>query len=207
MDLRWKHPFTAIIAGPTSSGKSCFIKRFLNHRDEMINTQISDIIYCKPEGQKADWSIPFTQLVDGVPETDIFRDQKPRLIILDDLMREANGSVIDLFTKGSHHYNISVIFVTQNFFNQGKGCRDISLNAHYIVCFKNPRDRQQIRCLARQISPENPDFIQEAYNDATSRPYGYLLFDLTQTTPDKYRYRTSIFPTDSPSNIIYVPRK
>lgn len=206
MALRWKHPFTAIIAGPTSSGKSCFIKRFLSNRDSMINTQINDVIYCIPDGQKADLSIPFTQLYEGIPDIGMFRDQKPRLIILDDMMREANGVVIDLFTKGSHHYNVSVIFVTQNIFNQGKGRRDISLNAHYIVCFKNPRDRQQIRYLARQISPENPDFIQEANNDATSRPYGYLLFDLTQTTPDTYRYRTNIFPSDMPPNIIYTQK-
>lgn len=122
-------------------------------------------------------------------------------------MREANGDVIDLFTKGSHHYNISVIFVTQNIFNQGRGRRDISLNAHYIVCFKSPRDKLQIRHLARQIHPEKPEFIQEAYNDATSKPYGYLLFDLTQTTHDRYRYRTSIFSTDNPSNVVYVPKK
>lgn len=173
----------------------------------MINTYIADIIYCIPEGQKADSSIPFTQLHEGIPDSDLFRDQRPRLLILDDMMREAGNGVIDLFTKGSHHYNISVIFVTQNLFNQGKGRRDISLNTHYIVCFKNPRDRQQIRCLARQISPENPNFIQDAYNDATSTPYGYLLFDLTQTTPDSYRYRTSIFPDDNPPNIVYIPKK
>lgn len=207
MDLRWKHPFTAIISGPTSSGKSFFIKRFLEDRHQLISPKIEDVIYCVPEGQKADASIPFTHLHEGIPDSDSFKDGRPRLIILDDLMREANGNVIDLFTKGSHHQNISVMFVTQNFFNQGKGRRDISLNAHYIVCLKNPRDRQQIRYLARQIYPENPDFIQEAYNDATSMPYGYLLFDLTQTTPDKYRYRTSIFPSDIPQNIIYVQKR
>lgn len=37
-------------------------------------------------------------------------------------------------------------------------------------------------------------------------PYGYLVFDLTQTTNDLYRYRTSIFSTDKPQNIIYVQR-
>lgn len=95
----------------------------------------------------------------------------------------------------------------QNIFSQGKGRRDISLNAHYIVCFKNPRDRQQIKFLAKQISPDNTNYILDAYNDATSVPYGYLVFDLTQTTPDLYRYRTAIFSSDKPSNIVYVPTK
>jgi hypothetical protein len=36
--------------------------------------------------------------------------------------------------------------------------RNISLNAHYIVLFKLPRDKQQILMLARQI---NPGKVQE----------------------------------------------
>lgn len=206
MDVQWQHPFTAIIAGPTSSGKSWFIKRFLKEMTRLINSNIEEIIYCIPEGQVTDTEMTYTKLYEGIPDVAMFADLKPRLVILDDLMREANGDVVDLFTKGSHHYNLSVIFVTQNIFNQGKGRRDISLNAHYIVCFKNPRDKQQILHLSKQIFPENPKYIQEAYNDATSKPYGYLLFDLRQTTPDIIRYRTNIFQSDTPSNIVYVPK-
>lgn len=146
-------------------------------------------------------------MIRGVPEVQIFNDLKPRLLIIDDLMRETNSDVIDLFTKGSHHFNISVMYVTQNIFNQGKGRRTISLNAHYIVAFKNPRDRVQIQTLARQVCPDNSNYIQEAYKDSTSVPFGYLLFDLKQSTPELWRYRTNIFPGDSPMNIIYIPKK
>lgn len=132
---------------------------------------------------------------------------KPRLLIIDDLMRETNSDVVDLFTKGSHHFNISVIYVTQNIFNQGKGRRTISLNAHYIVAFKNPRDRVQIQTLARQVCPDNSRYIQDAYKDATSIPFGYLLFDLKQSTPELWRYRTNIFPDDKPMNVVYIPKK
>lgn len=156
MDVRWQHPFTAIIAGPTSSGKSWFIKRLLREIGCVINGDIEEIIYCLPEGQLVDPEMPYTKLHEGIPDVSLFADLKPRLVILHDLMREANGDVVGLFTKGSHHYNLSVIFVTQNIFNQGKGRRDISLNAHYIVCFKNPRDKQQILHLSKQISAENP---------------------------------------------------
>lgn len=52
---------------------------------------------------------------------------------------------------------------------------------------KNPRDKQQINTLARQISPENSRFICEAFKDATDKPYGYLLLDLHQTTPESFR--------------------
>lgn len=74
------------------------------------------------------------------------------------------------------------------------------------MAFKNPRDRQQILHLSRQVYPTNPRFIQEAFTDATTEPFGYLLFDLTQTTPDNLRFRTNIFVDDRPQNIVYVPK-
>jgi len=62
---------------------------------------------------------------------------KPCLIILDDLLNEAyTKDVCDLFTKGSHHRNVSVVLITQILFHQGWYCRDISLNAMYILVFK-----------------------------------------------------------------------
>ena len=80
----------------------------------------------------------------------------------------------DLFTKGSHHKNISVMFITQNIFHKSTHSRDISLNASYIVLFKNPRDRAQIQHLVRQIYPEDSKFLQEAYQDATAKGHGYI---------------------------------
>jgi len=47
------------------------------------------------------------------------------LIILDDLLNEVySKDVRDLFTKGSHHRNGSVILITQNLFHQRRYCRD-----------------------------------------------------------------------------------
>ena len=37
-------------------------------------------------------------------------------------------------------------------------------------------------------------FVQEAYQDATTKPHGYLVADLKQSTPEILRYRTKIFP-------------
>lgn len=142
----------------------------------------------------------------GLPDTSEFTGSSPILLILDDLMRESDNSVVDIFTKGSHHRNLSVFYVTQNIFHQGRGQRDISLNAHYIIYFKNPRDMSQINHLARQLYPKNTKFIQEAYDDATARPHGYLLFDLKQDTDNMYRLRTNVLPQEHPP-IVYVPKK
>ena len=75
------------------------------------------------------------------------------MIVLDDLMAQSSKDkrIADLFTKGSHHRNLSIIYIVQNIFHQGKEMRNISLNAHYIVLFKSPRDKQQISMLTRQV--------------------------------------------------------
>ena len=80
----------------------------------------------------------------------------------------------------------------------------MSLNAHYIVFFKNPRDKSQIHHFSRQVFPENTKFILEAFLDATSKPHSYLLFDMRQNTPDPFRFRAEIFPEEE--NCVYVPK-
>ncbi len=104
-----------------------------------------------------------------------------------------NKNVCELFTKGSHHRNISVILLIQNVYHQGKFCRDISLNCKYLVLFKNPRDMSQIFMLGRQIFPESPKEFEKVYKEATSVPYGYLFLDLTQECNDLFRFRSDIF--------------
>jgi hypothetical protein len=99
------------------------------------------------------------------------------IVILDDLMAQSGKDkrISDLFTKGSHHRNLSIIYIVQNIFHQGTEMRNISLNAHYIVLFKSPRDKQQISMLARQINPGKVQEFMRSYEDATSRPHGYLV--------------------------------
>lgn len=206
MPLTFKHSATYLLSGPTGSGKTTFIKKFLSERNNLIDTWIDEVIYCLPEEQLVDHTIPFTKLHRGIPEISMFKDLKPRIVILDDLLSSVNGNVVELFIRGSHHFNLSVMFVVQNLFSKNKGCRDISLNSHYIFLMKNPREKQQINTLARQISPENSRFICESYKDATENPYGYLLLDLHQTTPEQYRVRTNIFSNEFPQNVVYLPK-
>ena len=91
-------------------------------------------------------------------------------IILDDLMGEAKKDerVANLFTKGSHHRNLKVIFLKQNVFPQGKACRDISLNTNDLIVFNNPVDRHQISVLARRIYPITSHSFMNVYRNATT---------------------------------------
>lgn len=213
MDTRWQHPWTSLICGPTGCGKTVFVRKFLRNLPAMSNVAFDRIVFyygdsLDPDTAALQNSTVHIHFCEGLPQPDDYSNDNhlKKLLIIDDLMRESsNNTVVDLFTKGSHHKNISVMFITQNIFHQGRGQRDISLNANYIVIFKNPRDRAQIQHLARQVYPENPKFLSEAYHDATSQPHGYLLLDLKQSTPDEYRCRTTIFPDDQQIQV-YVPK-
>ena len=120
-------------------------------------------------------------------------------------MVETDGRVTNLFTKKSPHSNASVIYLVQNLFPKNKESRTISLNAQYMVVFKNPRDASQKTNLAKQMYPGRIKFMQEAFNDATTVPYGYLLIDLKQDTPEDLRLRTTILPDDT-VQYVYVPK-
>ena len=74
----------------------------------------------------------------------MFDGSEPSLIVVDDHMSDINQVVADIFTKISHHRNISILYLTQNLFDENKYVRTISLNAHYLVRFKNPRDASQV---------------------------------------------------------------
>lgn len=211
-----KHPFTALVAGPTSSGKTYLVRRILKNHQQLIKGTSGECLrVIWAYGQYQDlYRQPVENCnihyVDGLPDSSMIEQIGAELIVIDDLMSELanNTKLSSLFTKGSHHRSISVIFITQNIFHQGKQMRDVSLNTKYIIMTKNVRDRQQLATLARQIFPGKTKFFLEAFDDATRHPYGYLLLDLTPTTPDELRVRTRITPEEhSPiSPIIYTPR-
>lgn len=203
MDSRWSHPWTATIAGPTGSGKSFFVEKFLHHLDDMMTPLPEEVVWCYGEWQPLYERLPSVVFVEGIPNVEAW-PKKRRLVIIDDLMTETDSRVTNLFTKGSHHRDMSVMYIVQNLFGKNKEQRTISLNSHYMVVFKNPRDASQITHLAKQMYPGQTRYVQEAFKDATSAAHGYLLVDLKQSTPDHLRLRTNIFSRDG--QIVYLQK-
>lgn len=202
MDTRWQHPFSAVVAGPSKSGKSTFVRQLIENRSQLIFPKPSRVVWCYTQQQplydqlRNDPEITFMQ---GVPD---FSSLKNCLVIFDDMMQELKNdkSLIMLTTRGCHHLNISCIHIVQNVFF---GDRTARVNSQYIVLLKYPSDKLQVNNLARQLFPENTKYFHESFEDATSKPHGYLLLDLSQTTPDNLRLRTNIFPGEQ--TIVYTP--
>jgi hypothetical protein len=90
------------------------------------------------------------QFFQGLPSetqlSEFAKDRQFRLLLLDDLLQSAiNDTTVEkTYTAFAHHLKLGVIFVTQNLFLHGRVSRTVSLNANYIILFKNLRDVNQI---------------------------------------------------------------
>ena len=209
------HPTTCLIAGPTGCGKTKFVARIIetlsSHTAAMIEPRPTRIVWVYSEWQsiyehlsglkkQLGVQIEFVKCTStNLSETyESFTPSDTNLIILDDLMTCTNPSqkkqILQLFTQGSHHRNLTIFYIVQNLFDQGSSGRAISLNSQYIIVFKNPRDSAQIGFLAQQAFPKNPKFLDEAYQDATRNPHTYLVLNLTQECENWSRVMTQVFP-------------
>jgi len=216
--LPFKHPSTILIAGPTGSGKTEFLVRLLETR--CLVPFPEKIVWIYGEWQGAYERIlrlrlPSTKVEfvkDFNEDTYESLDSRVKnMVVLDDQMESGNvgrkngSNLAKFFTQGSHHRNLTVVYIVQNLFHQSKTMRTISLNSQYVVLYKNPRDKQQIENIGRQMYPNNSRFLTSAFEDATAQPYGYLVVDLRPETPDALRVRTDVF--NNHEQTVYVPNK
>ena len=170
-----------------------FVRRFVHNIRHMMTPIPDRIMLCYGEYQMLYETVDGVDFQQGLPDLDKLDPREKHLIILDDLIDESDQRVASLFMK-SHHRNISVMYIVQNLFHRGKHHRTISLNAHYMVFFKNPRDVSQIMALAHQMYPQRTEYFLEAYTAATAQPNGYLVIDMKQETLDILRLGSHIFP-------------
>jgi hypothetical protein len=141
---------------------------------------------------------PGIEFHKGLP-TDFNNDTgRHWLMILDDLQYEISKSpeVSNAFTRNCHHNLVSLIFICQNFYY--KNIRTITTNCKYLCIFKNPRDSAAITHLSRQCNGGKRNKLMEnAYAECMTKPYGYIVIDLSQSQDDRYRLRDSLFPEET----------
>ncbi len=203
--VRFRTPFGALCFGPTGSGKTVYIKQLLRSRNQCFNKPPQRVVYVYSMWQilydemlEDDPTIEFTRKLDDVIGNDDYFDKtKVNLLILDDLADVVANSkeASNLFTRGVHHKNISVIHICQNMFQQGKVMRTIQLNAQYLILFKNVRDRNQIKVLGQQA---HLPYLSDAYEKVTSEPYQPLILDFRGDCPDAYRMKSHLLPGQIP---------
>ena len=218
LPFSFRHPSNILLVGPTGAGKTQFLLKALEAK--LFQPPPTRIVWVYAEWQPAYDTVQGMSRVGSLPKVEFVKDETDwagiyeslqpsdrNLLVLDDQMTETKAdasSFANIFTKGSHHRSITVVFLIQNLFEKGGALRTVNLNSQYIVLFKNPRDKRQISVLAQQMEPRNSRFIQDAFSDATAKPHGYLVFDLRQETPEELRLITNV---DSEAPIVYAPSR
>ena len=199
LELHFKHCTTIQVSGPTR-WKTRLVQRIFE--EQLIQPFATRIIWVYSE-----WQPDYDMIRERYPgiefekewRDDIFDSLTPEqynILVLDDQMGVASSSksVCDLFTTGSHQGNLTVIYLVQKVYNQGKSQRTISLNSDYSVVFRNGRDASQFQTLAYQICPSNGDWLVDAFKDATSKQYWCLVLDNIPSTPKDQTVATNILP-------------
>jgi hypothetical protein len=221
-DITFKCPFNCIIAGPTGSGKSNLLKKFLKYRNILCDVKFEKVILFYSMWQPLYDEMKESKFVDDfiedIPSTDelltIINQMQNndsvnpphQLLIFDDLLtnitQRKDNLVSLLATVFGHHKNLSLIFISQLLFKPGDNKYNIiSENIHYLFFMKSPRNSSKIIHLAKQISPYDISFIVEGYKNATKAGYSYIMFDFHQTTDENVKIRTNVFPNEKPLTV------
>ena len=222
-DITLKIGTAMMLAGPSSCGKSSFVKNLIMCRAALFNKPSLNVYIVCSNVQNIYEDMVKNKNVKKIfykmpSKNEILRFARygrrtgGTILILDDLLTEIaknNMLLQEIFTEMAHHQKLTVVLCVQNLFYQNGIFRTLSLNSGYLVPFKNPRDMHQIDIIAYRSYAMDPKVIMKAYKDATYKPYSYLFMDFTQTTPDFLRLRTEIFPShiDKIPPAVYLPKE
>jgi hypothetical protein len=211
----FKHPTTVLLAGPTQCGKTYFlVQAMLQQRFQPMPQRIVWVFgEWQPLYETVQKAFPHVEFVKDYSKQlyETFTPNMRNMLILDDQMenklatKRGDNGATKFFTQGSHHRNLTVVYIVQNLYNHDPAMRTISLNTQYMVLFKNVRDTTQIRLLGHQMWCKDADFVADCYNDATSRPHGYLLIVFEKDTCNELRILTDVLGENGPCAIAYVP--
>ena len=71
MDVRLQHPYTCLVAGPTSCGKTQFVKKIIEEGEHMTNGSAEKIIWLYGEYQPA-----YTELSQKFPNVHVLKESQ-----------------------------------------------------------------------------------------------------------------------------------
>ena len=161
VDAQMHHPFRCLVAGPSQSGKSTFVRNdiidicfdyvtivlgteankneILSSLKDKLRPGVVEIIQLKKlyettELMKKNFSSKFENFVKNKANR-----KKKGCVIFDDLMSELSecGLLLDLFSKYSSDYDLTTIHIMQNVFFKagGKHSSCNNLLKHACTCF------------------------------------------------------------------------
>ena len=216
------HPFSLIVSGPSLIGKTTLVYKLLRQAKEIVHQidggergfdfiivlyQSSQPLYHE---MQRNLSIPVQLFEKTLPTSleDLIRKagaRRPLLIIDDGITSENQSLVADLFTRLSHHLNVSVILICQSLFDAKQPTlRLCHRNAKYLIIFPCIRDMSMFRNLVYQMNTDKKKARQilQAIEKEFQRPHGYVLIDFHPLTPAAMRFKTNILRESAPYTVL-----
>lgn len=205
------NPFSMLVAGSSQTGKTEWVSRVLKTSASLYSKSPGPVYYFYNQWQDVFDTLEEEIKADfrrGMPSMSFFKDiaGKNATVVIDDMIHHVTEETSELFTVGCSRHLVNIIFITQNLFDKNKFFRTISLNCKYFCIRKNPRDSSSINHFSRQVFPSNGSFLTKVYRDVTSlKPFSYIFFDASQTTPENLRTRSDIFGEDGDPPKCFIP--
>ena len=138
-------------------------KKAVKYKEQLIDKEPNHVLYCYGEINPEIMKLKHQgiELFNGIPTiADILQRPSGMLLILDDLINDVDPKFLEiLYTRGSHHWNVSVITVTQNLFD--KNIKVPRINSHYIILMKNPQGLLQIKTLGTHLFPGKTKYFRK----------------------------------------------
>lgn len=144
------------------------------------------------------------EIVRGMPNLQNLNNnhELPMLLVLDDLASNVLNDkfAFDVFIKGSHHHNITVLFTVQNMYMKSINGTSIYRNLSHSVIFEQSCDKTPLATFGRRAFHNYPTILIDAFEWIRSNigdRHPYLLIDtnpLNNALPVALRVSYDIFP-------------
>ena len=168
-------PYACFVVGCTGSGKSWTVLKWLKNPECVFRQKYSKIYYFygsafqdifKDSSLKHVCFSSDLKLLTKIATT---KHKSHILIVLDDLMSIAGHSDIieQLYTKGSHHFNIDIINIIQNIFYRTPSFVTLKENTQYVF-IKQFINEAKLKILANGIGLNSTELV-EAYTDSINK--------------------------------------
>ena len=198
VDVSIQWPFKWCLVGSSGSGKTVFSLDLIKHVNRLINHAPSKLVIIYKEHQEIynEFSNYFPTELIHEEEADIdfiTKDNKERLLLIcDDLYYSKKlDDIAEQFLIKGRHRNTSWLVLTQSIFNR-PALINISRNCNHITLFKSVRLNEP-HIFFSQLRPKGSKVLQNIFAKATESSFSYIDIDLSQTCPDKYRYKSNLF--------------
>lgn len=211
----FQHPTQIMLGGPTKSGKTTLMQRLLENRATMFQPPIERVYWYYTMDNSvagAKTMFPDVIFVKGTVTSKTTQDMelsRPTLLIMDDMqdmvLRTDTFTVLsNLFTRESHHSNLSVALLVQDFFI--KRLNQIAAQCENVIAMLSGSSSQKLESLGRRMfSTGGGAFLLWATQRIKAQSkWPYALMSQGAGVSECEKLRHFIFPGEA--NTFYVQK-